>query len=101
MTTVRNASDRSYISSSVGRVDPGSTVDVDDETASYLVEQTGYFEYAESTDVEFTEVDDSEDDLDELLKEDLLEIAREEDIDGRSDMTKAELITAIEAAQEG
>lgn len=40
--------------------------------------------------------DDSDRDLDEMTKEELYELATERDLDGRSEMTKAELVAELQ-----
>lgn len=73
--------------------EPGEVVEVGEETAEHLLTKP-WFELVDANSVED---DDDGDDLGQLTKDELLELAREEDITGRSSMTKSELIAALEA----
>lgn len=75
----------------------GDEHDVPEETAEYLCDDLGYFE--RTGEVALTEdeysVEDADDDLGDKTYDELLELAREADIDGRSSMDKAELKEAL------
>lgn len=65
MATVRYTGGGRY---RVGGVtfEPGGTHDVSDSVAEYLVDDNSDFEYANATDVEFSEVDEAESGVGEL-----------------------------------
>lgn len=65
---------------------PGDIADVPDDVAQTLIER-----------YDFVAVDDADTDatLNDLSKDELYELAVEADIEGRSSMTKDELITAL------
>ena len=79
----------------------GDTHEVSDAAAEYLCDELGYFERIGGvTDVDYREVDKDDDkaddkSLDEHTKDELYQRASEQDIDGRSSMTKDELIAAL------
>ncbi|WP_436344503.1 Rho termination factor N-terminal domain-containing protein [Natronorubrum sp. FCH18a] len=91
----------------------GDTHEVTESAAEYLCDDRGLFERVEATDVEFTEVKDgavdedgaaeelpepdspSVDDLEDKTVDELSDLAAEAEIEGRSSMTKDELIDAL------
>lgn len=70
-------------------VQPGDTLDVPDHVAQDLASQT-----SELTG-DIPEPSESGPELESLTKDELYELATEADIDGRSSMSKAELIAAL------
>ena len=92
---------------SVGVSTLGDEHDVSDSAAAYLCDERGYFERV-VVDVDLSEdkyelVEDGADEHDAYIEdgvayqtyEDLYELAKEQDIDGRSSMDKGELIDAL------
>lgn len=68
-----------------GDLDPGDEFDVDDGKGEALLATHDYLEEVET-----------EQDLNEMSKEDLYELAQERDIAGRSEMSKSDLLDALE-----
>lgn len=110
MTRVRNAGDRNPVVHDVEFVDradghrcecsrdkakvwPGDEIEVVEDIAERLVADYG-FEYVDEDDAEAFDVRD-EIDLESLTYNELYEAATEYDIDGRSSMSKDELIEAL------
>lgn len=88
--TVRHRSDGPKTYFGPVRSGRGDEHTVDGETAAYLVDQTGYFEYVD-------EPNDGDDaDLESLTYDDLYDRATEAGVEGRSSMDKTELIAALE-----
>lgn len=87
-----------------GPLEPGDEFDVDPEKGDALLDRHDYLTEADivlSEDeyevLDETPVDDEDGpSLDGLTKSDLYDMAAERDINGRSDMSKAELIDALE-----
>ena len=83
-----------------GRLEPGDTFEVSTEKAEALLERHDYLVESDEihlNDDQYEVIDDDGDDedLSGLTKSELYERATEADIDGRSTMSKAELIDAL------
>lgn len=84
-----------------GALEPGDEFDVDDEKGRALLDAHDYLREADIilSEDEYT-IESIEtpvdDDLEDMTRSALYDLAKERDIDGRSDMTKAELIDALE-----
>lgn len=100
MPTIQKRSAGEEFIHGVGTVAQGESVDVGAETAEYLVEEDGTYEYAENAEsVAESDADADADDspvpLEDKTYQELRDLASEHDVSGRSDMDKAELVDAL------
>jgi len=81
-----------------GQLEPGDTFGVEDEKGEALLDTHDYLKQVVDLDEdEYEDVSDGEaaEDLEDKTYEELRDLASEAEIDGRSDMDKAELVDAL------
>jgi len=78
-----------------GALSPGDEFEVDEEKGEALLDTHEYLGEVETDDGDGDE-DGGDEDPSELTREELYELAQDEDIEGRSEMSKSELLEALQ-----